>query len=141
MQAVVIKVVSKGEKDNVFDKLTDTIVPADPDIIPQISPITSLQKEDTLSDFLISFTAVFAPFTFLELIELKGSISALVTATPIISNKTPRKMNKKISKISTTISTFGRAISHRKEKTMDKVKARSVIFKIQFISTIFLFLH
>ena len=41
-------------------------VPAAPDITPQISPITSQQKLDTLSAFFLNLTAILAPFTFLE---------------------------------------------------------------------------
>ena len=42
---------------------------AAPEIIPQISPITSLQKLDTLSAFFLKITATFDPFTFLAFIE------------------------------------------------------------------------
>ena len=69
------------------------IEPAPPDITPHTSPTTSLQKLDTCAAFCLNLTAISAPFTFLEFIELKGAISAAVTATPIISNRIPNIIN------------------------------------------------
>ena len=56
-------------KLNVFVRIAVIVVPAAPDIIPQISPITSQQKLDTLSAFFLNLTATSAPLTFLEFME------------------------------------------------------------------------
>ena len=45
-----------------------TATDAAPDIIPHISPITSQQKDETLSELFFNFTAVRAPLTLLALI-------------------------------------------------------------------------
>ena len=49
-------------KDNILFVI---IIPMEPLTIPQTSPITSLQKLDTFSAFLIKVTASFAPGTLL----------------------------------------------------------------------------
>ena len=69
--AVIINDTIKRLKLNLFDIIIAIDTAVDPEIIPQISPITSLQKLDTFSAFLINFTASFAPLTFFEAIELK----------------------------------------------------------------------
>ena len=76
----------------VVDIITDIIALADPEMIPQISPTTSLQKDDTLAAFLINSTAISEPFTFLAFIEWKGLTSADATAIPIISKIIPIKI-------------------------------------------------
>ena len=58
----------KGLVFNFCDRDKAIVTPADPDIIPHISPITSLQNDDTLAAFFLKLTAVLAPFIFLELI-------------------------------------------------------------------------
>ena len=67
--AVVIKVTMKISTFKCLLKLAAMITPADPDIIPHISPITSLQKVETFSAFFLNKTATSAPFIFLEFIE------------------------------------------------------------------------
>ena len=63
--------------------------PMAPLIIPQMSPITSLQKLDTLSAFFKRSTASLAPFILFAAIEFIGTSEHAVIATPIMSNKTP----------------------------------------------------
>src|SRR5690554_6403844 len=63
--------------------------PIAPLTIPLISPITSLQKFETCPAFQTSRIATFASSTLLDAIEWNGFSSAEVTATPIISKKTP----------------------------------------------------
>ena len=107
------------------------ILPAVPEIIPQISPTTSLQNEDTLSEFFLNFTATSAPFILLEFIEWKGASSAVWTETPTISKIIPTKI--KIINIKTPIKTetFGITVSDKKENKIEMVKATIVIFIIQ----------
>ena len=66
---VTIKTVAKEFNPNALAREEAIILPAVPEIIPQISHTTSLQKEDTLSEFFLNLTATSAPFTFLEFIE------------------------------------------------------------------------
>ena len=49
--AVVINVMTNSLMSVSFIRIVVMITPADPEITPQISPITSQQKEDTLSAF------------------------------------------------------------------------------------------
>ena len=95
--------------------------------MPHISPITSLQNDETLSFFWISFTAVLAPFTFLDAIELNGDMSTDVTAIPIISKDIPIPTNNSIIIASITSGTFGSNDSDNSEKIKDIVKANKVI--------------
>ena len=88
-----------------IDNLLETINAIDEDnaplIIPQISPITSLQKLDNFSEFFINLTPTLAPLTFFDDIELKVFKSATVTLIPIISNITPSEIT--INKITMLI--------------------------------------
>jgi hypothetical protein len=45
---------------NFSDREVDIVTPAEPDTIPHISPITSLQNDDTLSAFFLNDTAFMA---------------------------------------------------------------------------------
>ena len=128
-----------GSSLSALDNAAATITPAEPDIIPQISPITSLQNDDTLSAFFLNLTATSAPFTFLAFIELNGLISALVTAVPIISNKTPNKMNN-IRIIAPTYElTWFKTISEPKENTSEMVNDIINICIIHFVFESFFF--
>jgi len=69
--------------------LKTRVAPIAPLKIPQISPITSLQKLPTLSAFFSSPIASAAPLIFLDAMLFKGASEHAVTATPIMSNKTP----------------------------------------------------
>ena len=72
----------------------DTITtPVEPDTIPQTSPMTSQQIEDTLELFFIRKTPIFPPFIFLALMELNTVISPQVTETPMISKIIPININ------------------------------------------------
>ena len=83
-----------------FEAKSIPIVPAAvPDKIPHISPMTSLQKLDTLELFSISFNATRAPLTFLAAIEWNTFLSATVTDIPIISKIIPNTINNKTIKI------------------------------------------
>src|SRR5690625_2772935 len=72
-----------------------TIVSALPLIIPEISPITSLQKLANLSAFRYIFTASFAPITFSEAIAWSGASLAAVAAIPNISKTIPIRTMKR----------------------------------------------
>jgi len=61
----------------------------DPLIMPAMSPTTSLQKLETGPAWFISSKASFAPFIFLEAIELKGFLLAEATAMPMMSKMIP----------------------------------------------------
>lgn len=136
--AVTIKVVNKTFELN----FTDIIIAIDeanaPDIIPQISPITSLQKLDTFSEFLINFTASFDPFTRFVAIELKVDISDTVTAIPIISKIIPINITNNIKNILIIAVTFDTIIPERNENPSDIKNADKVIVNTHFISTSFL---
>ena len=113
--AVVIKVIKNKFIDVVFDIKLAIVTAVEPDITPHISPITSQQKLDTLSLFFLNNTAILAPFTFLEFIEWNIFSSAVVTLTPIISNKTPRSINNSDTIIPITKLKFGTVTSDTKD--------------------------
>ena len=97
------KVVINRLRWNAFDKILAKATPAEPLIIPQISPITSLQKLEVLDALWISFTAKLAPFILFVAIELNVFISATVTLIPIISKIIPIPITSKRIKISKII--------------------------------------
>ncbi len=71
-EAVIAAVIKLGSNGSIFilvETITAILAAAAPEMIPQISPITSQQKLETLSAFFFNLTAMFAPFTFLEFIE------------------------------------------------------------------------
>ena len=77
--AVISKVMGSVGRLNLSDIIIAIDRPVDPLIIPQISPITSLQNDDTLSDFFIKFTAIEAPFTLLVAILLNILMNYVLT--------------------------------------------------------------
>ena len=89
--ADMVRVMSLGQEKPGMVAITSAAIMADaePDTTPQISPMTSLQMELTLSALRSSLIASWAPGTFLAAMEWKGFSSAEVTATPIISNTIP----------------------------------------------------
>ncbi len=117
-----------------------TATPAVPDTIPQISPTTSLQIDDTLSEFLINLTAIFEPFTFLAFIEIIGLSSADVTATPIISNTIPNKINISTNIIPSIKLASLSIVSDKKENNIDIANAIIVIVIIHFLLFFFILL-
>ena len=123
----------------VFEIVAVIVTPAEPDIIPHMSPITSLQNDDTLSAFFINDTAVLAPFIFLELIAFSGLSVPDVTATPIISNIIPIPINSSSIIIPITRFTSLSVISDISEKTNDIVNANSVMVIIHLVLFFFFF--
>lgn len=112
-----------------FDDIVVAIItPADPDTIPHMSPITSLQNDDTFAESLISFIPVLANFIFFEFIEWNGLISHVVIATPTISNIIPIMINTINKSILINRFTFGITISDPNEKINDIINAINVIF-------------
>ena len=67
--AATVSVVGNTGKLASLINIAAMVVPTAPEMIPQISHITSQQKLDTLSALFLNFTATEAPFTFLELME------------------------------------------------------------------------
>ena len=93
MNVIIKTVVIIGFMFNILDNLIAIERPQLPLITPHISPITSLQNDDTFSLFLIKLIAVFDPITFCAAM-LWNDLSSLVdTATPIISNIIPKNIN------------------------------------------------
>ena len=122
--AVINKLTINKFKFKLAASILDKATPADPLIIPQISPITSLQKLDAFSLFWISLTASRAPLTCLVAIELKVFISATVIAIPIISNIIPIPINSKMQMVATMLFALGIVVSETKENTNEMNKAR-----------------
>ena len=137
--AVIINPMYSGLIFNLFDREEVIVTPAEPDIIPQISPITSLQKDDTLSAFFLNDTAFLAPFIFFELIACSGSSFVDVTATPIISNIIPMAINSNRIKIPINKFTFGITMLEPKENINDIKKAKNVTVTIHFVLLFLLF--
>lgn len=136
---VTISVTISKFQENLDDKIIAIDEASAPLIIPQISPITSLQKLDSFSAFFINVTAKGAPLTFLDAIELNVLISATVTLIPIISNSTPINITISNNIILINIPTLDITISDNNEKPIDIQKATIVINPIQCKSIDFLF--
>ena len=128
---VVINVVINELVLSFCANVVDIITPADPEIIPHISPITSLQKDDTFAWFCNSFIAVFAYEIFFEFIEWNGFISQVVIATPTMSNIIPTKINSINIIMLATRFTFGIIISDDNENANDIINAIIIIFNVQ----------
>src|SRR5699024_10324495 len=99
------------------------IVSALPLTIPEISPITSLQKLANLSAFLCKITACFAPDTFSAAIAFNGASFAAVEAIPNMSNKIPittinNTMNKPIYQVE---------FPKTREDTLEKIAANTKV--------------
>lgn len=138
--AVTINPTNKMSKLYDSDIALVIVTPAEPDMIPHISPITSLQKDDTLSAFFLNNTAFLAPFIFLELIAFRGLSVVEVTATPIISNIIPIDMNSIRIIIPITIFTFDNVNSDINEKTNEMINANTVIVMGHLIFLFFFFI-
>ena len=116
---------------NTLLKLVDMATQQAPDITPHISPMTSLQKLDTLSVFFLNVTASFAPFTFLEAMELKTLKLDAVTETPIMSKIIPKAMKNNTNIIPKKAGILGSKLSDVKDINKDNVKAIITILIIQ----------
>ena len=134
--SVVINISKLFDDDNIAANAT----PADPDTIPHISPITSLQKLDAFSLFFINLTASLAPLTFLVAIELNVLISATVIDIPTISNIIPKAINNKIIIVATILLACSVIPSEKKENAIEIKNANTVTVIIHFQSTNLLFL-
>ena len=140
MIAVIINPVKSKSVWYFVTKIAHIVVPAAPDITPQISPITSQQKLDVLSALFLNLTAVVAPFTLREAIEWNTASSALVTATPTISKSIPININIKVNIIPNIKDKLGIVELAIKDKENDITKAIIIIVIIHLISTFSFFI-
>ena len=106
------------------------VTPALPEIIPQTSPTTSQQIDDTFGAFLISFTPILPSFTLLALIEWKTTSSPVDTATPIISNTIPKVIKRKVTKMAISKLTFFNTKVENNVITTDIENAKIVTIKL-----------
>lgn len=98
-----------------------------PDMIPNVSPTTSLHTLDTFSLFSTRRRAVFAPYSFLFKFSSKSDDVQDVAATPIPSKVILANI-KNASRSSVTVRLFASAvISLRKPITADKTNETTVI--------------
>src|SRR5699024_10044905 len=110
-----------------------TIVNALPLIIPEISPMTSLQKLANLSAFLYMLTASLAPVTFSAAIACKGASFAAVDAMPSISKMMP------IKTINSTMTSpmIQETLFNNEEEKLEKIAANTKVItamvKLNFI--------
>lgn len=139
--AVIINPTQKTFKSKFLEIDAAIVTPAEPDIIPHISPITSLQNDDTLAAFFLNDTAFFAPFIFLELMECNGSSSAEVTATPIISKIIPMMININSISIPVRRFTLGMVVSDINENISEIIKASPVTIRGQLFLFAFFFIY
>ena len=131
IKAVMMRVINSPLIFVILISNATIVTPALPDIIPQISPITSQQILDTLLAFLISFTPTLPPRTLLALIEWNTTSSPQVTETPIISKIIPNNMKKKVTIIDIIKVTFLNIILVKKDIIKDKINANKVTIIIQ----------
>lgn len=98
-----------------------------PDMIPNVSPTTSLHTFDTFSLFATSFTAVFAPYSRFARFSSKFETEQEVVATPIPS-KVMLASIKNASNNSVTVRLFAsEVISLKQLISADKAKDTIVI--------------
>ena len=107
--------------------LTTIAAPHAPEMMPKMSPITSLQTLATFSLFLTSHIAVFAPYTFFDAIETMGVISHDVTATPMPSKSMLAVIRNSKSITVTIMLSAEDVISVRKLMKADKNSVTTVI--------------
>ena len=112
----------------------------DPDTIPKLSPIKSQQIDDTFELFLTNVIAVFAPYSFLDAIDVNGAKSQDVTAIP-----TPSKKILTITKASNNMMdpinvVFSSVISEINANKAPRTKANKVIRTLYQIAFLFLIL-
>ena len=138
---VVIRLIINRFILNFDDIVVDIITPADPDMIPHMSPITSLQNDDTLALFWSRFIAVLAYEIFFEFIEWNGFMSHVVIATPTMSNIIPISINIINIIVLAIMFTFGIIISDDSENMNDIMNAIIIILIVhKFSFFIFYFL-
>ena len=68
--------------------------PVAPETTPAMSPMTSLQTDETFSVLEMSQTAFLPAFSLRAAIELKAVMSAVATARPMMSNTMPSETNR-----------------------------------------------
>lgn len=139
IMAVIISPIQNISRLYVFDMVAVIVTPAEPDMIPHMSPITSLQNDDTLSAFFLNDTAVFAPFIFFELIAFNGLSVPDVTATPTMSNSIPIPINNSNIIILSSRFTFDNVISDISENMNDMQNAKMVIVISHLVLLFFFF--
>lgn len=133
MRLVTNRLINSGLKEVMEVRERAMVTPAPPDKIPHISPITSLQNDETRALFFIKDKAVFDPRIFFEAIELKTFGSATVTLTPTISKKIPKMMKVTSTIIDTIVVAFETTVSEKNDKTKDIIKAIRVTSIIQTV--------
>lgn len=103
----------------------------DPDIIPNVSPMTSLHTFDTFSLFLTSRSAVFPPYTFRLASSSKSDGLQDAVATPIPSNAMLARIRKDSNNSVTIILLVSAVISLKKLIIADNASDITVIFSAQ----------
>lgn len=114
-----------------------TVAEAEPLIIPQMSPITSLQKFETLSLDFISFIARAECLTLRAAIEWKGDSVAVVTAIPTMSNNMPVRIIKSRMKSAIHIFTISITPLDSTVKNADMVKVIIMVLTTHDLSDAF----
>lgn len=127
IKLVVIRLVNIKFIENFCDIAKAIVTPALPDKIPQMSPITSLQKLDTRELSLINLRAILEPFIFFDAIELNTLGSATVVATPTISNRIPSPIKKNSTMRLTITVELDITVSENADNKKESVKAMIVI--------------
>ena len=89
---------------------------AEPETTPQMSPTTSLQKEDTLGALRMRRMASLASGRLRAAIEWKGCSDAVVTETPMMSNRMPTSTMENSTTKASPVPTRSSRVSDRKEK-------------------------
>lgn len=112
------------------------LTPPAPLKIPQMSPTTSPQKEETFSRFWQSFFAVTKPLE--DVCFSRFSRDVLVTATPIMSNMDAKTMKKMMTKSERNTGNVGNKLCDTTLKKMDKKIERTKVRTAQFRFRIFI---
>ena len=91
-RAVMAREITTERREKASWSRVTMMAAVEPEIMPQMSPTTSLQKLETLLAFRMRPRASRAPGVLWAAMEWKGRSSAAVTDTPMISNRMPRPM-------------------------------------------------
>ena len=97
---------------------------AEPEMTPQISPMTSLQNELTRFAFRSSRNASGASATLRDAIAWNGASGQAVTATPMMSNRMPRPMNTASTSAAAAAPAPLRLVSDARLNAADRTMAR-----------------
>ena len=123
-RAVTAREMTTDRMDRACCKRVTIMAAVEPEIMPQISPTTSLQKLETLLAFRMRPRASRAPGVRWAAMEWKGRSSAAVTATPMMSNTMPSRIKQASTTKASAMPAPSRASSEARLSTAERTTDR-----------------